>query len=139
MYIYKESEIINVLSKEEINYIRNTNINIQTDIVELIEQLENLMQKKGIETKEGLIVEHIIDKLSTIYVDNYYRIIYVNDNSNNIYYCISKLNDFEIGQKVLIEKDNKKINGIVKEVAYYKKENLPILEDKLYSINTKEV
>lgn len=137
MYINKESELIEILSKEEIDYIRDTNININTDIVELLDQLEDLMQKKGIETKEGLIVESIIDKLSTIYVDNYYRIIFVKDNLNNIYYCISKLNNFEIGQEVLIEKDNTKVIGIVKEVAYYKKENLPILEEELYLINTK--
>ena len=51
MYIYKESELLNELSKRDANFIRNTDISINTDIVELIEQLETLMQKEGIESE----------------------------------------------------------------------------------------
>ena len=39
MYLYKESEILNELTKEEADYIRSTYININTDIVEFIDQL----------------------------------------------------------------------------------------------------
>ena len=39
MYVYKESEIIKELSGEGIVYLKTTNINVNTDIVELIEQL----------------------------------------------------------------------------------------------------
>ena len=72
MYIYKESDILKELPECDANFIRNSDININTDIVELIEQLEDLMQRNGIETESGLILEGIIDTLSTVDVDKKY-------------------------------------------------------------------
>ena len=67
---FPDSEILKYLSKEQMNFLYNTDININTDIVELIEQLTDFLQKYGIENDEinesGMIVEKIIDKLSDI-------------------------------------------------------------------------
>ncbi len=136
MYINKESELLNELSKSDANFIRNTDIIINTDIVELIEQLETLMQKEGIESESGRIIEKIISKLSTIDVDKYYRIIFVESDfsDKSIYYAISDMNDFQIGDEVLIQKKNNEIEGIVREVAYYTKDNLPIPLNNMYLI-----
>jgi hypothetical protein len=136
LYINKESELLNELSKSDANFIRNTDIIINTDIVELIEQLETLMQKEGIESESGRIIEKIISKLSTIDVDKYYRIIFVESDfsDKSIYYAISDMNDFQIGDEVLIQKKNNEIEGIVREVAYYTKDNLPIPLNNMYLI-----
>jgi hypothetical protein len=40
----------------------------------------------------------------------------------------------QIGDEVLIQKKNKEIEGIVREVAYYTKDNLPIPLNNMYLI-----
>lgn len=137
MYLYKESEILNELPIDEANFIRNTDININTDVVELIEQLEYLMQKVGIETESGQIIEDIIDKLTKVNIDKkYYRIIFVEDYFSNegVYYATSNLNNFQIGDDVLLERKNRETEGFVREVAYYTKDNLPFPPNEMYSI-----
>ena len=54
--------------------------------------------------------------------------------NNSIYYAISDINDFQIGDEVLIKKANNEIEGIVREVAYYTKDNLPIPLNNMYTI-----
>ena len=137
MYLYKESEILNELPIDEANFIRNTDININTDIVELIEQLEVLMQRAGIETESGQIIEDIIDKLTKVNIDKkYYRIIFVEDYFSNdaIYFATSSLNDFQIGDDVLLERGKQEVEGFVREVGYYIKTNLPSSLNEMYSI-----
>lgn len=137
MYLYKESEILNELPIDEANFIRNTDININTDVVELIEQLEYLMQKVGIETESGQIIEDIIDKLTKVNIDKkYYRIIFVEDYFSNdaIYFATSSLNDFQIGDDVLLERGKQEVEGFVREVGYYIKDNLPSSLNEMYSI-----
>lgn len=137
MYLYKESEILNELPIDEANFIRNTDININTDVVELIEQLEYLMQKVGIETESGQIIEDIIDKLTKVNIDKkYYRIIFVEDYFSNdaIYFATSSLNDFQIGDDVLLERGKQEVEGFVREVGYYIKANLPSSLNEMYSI-----
>ena len=137
MYLYKESEILNELPIDEANFIRNTDININTDVVELIEQLEYLMQKVGIETESGQIIEDIIDKLTKVNIDKkYYRIIFVEDYFSNdaIYFATSSLNDFQIGDDVLLERGKQEVEGFVREVGYYIKTNLPSSLNEMYSI-----
>ena len=137
MYLYKESEILNELPIDEANFIRNNNININTDIVELIEQLEVLMQRAGIETESGQIIEDIIDKLTKVNIDKkYYRIIFVEDYFSNdaIYFATSSLNDFQIGDDVLLERGKQEVEGFVREVGYYIKTNLPSSLNEMYSI-----
>ena len=67
MYLYKESEILNELTKEEPDYIRSTNININTDIVEFIDQLTDHFQMQGLDdidtSPKLLFIEGIIDKI----------------------------------------------------------------------------
>ena len=137
MYLYKESDILNELPLCDANFIRNSDININTDIVELIEQLEDLMQKNGIETESGMILEGIVDKLSTVNVDKkYYRIIFVEpDFSDGVsLYAMSDINDFQIGDEVVIKTRNDEVDGIVREVAYYTKEHLPSPPEDMYSV-----
>ena len=137
MYIYKESDILKELPECDANFIRNSDININTDIVELIEQLEDLMQRNGIETESGLILEGIIDTLSTVDVDKkYYRLIFVEPDFSDgaSIYAMSDLNDFQIGDEVLVKTNNDEIEGIVREVAYYTKEHLPSPPDNMYLI-----
>lgn len=136
MYIYKESELLNELPISDANFIRNTDINVNTDIVEFIEQLESLMQEEGINSESGQILENIISNLSIVNYDKYYRIIFVESDFSNdtIYYAMSNINDFQIGDEALLEKNNHKIEGIVREVAYYTKKNLPSPLNDFYSI-----
>ena len=137
MYLYKESEILNELPIDEANFIRNTDININTDIVELIEQLEDLMQRVGIETESGKIIEDILDKLTKVSVDRkYYRIIFVEEyySDDAIYFATSSLNNLQIGDDVLLKRGKQEVEGFVKEVAYYTKANLPLPLDEMYYI-----
>ena len=137
MYIYKESDILNELPEYDANFIRNTDININTDIVQLIEQLEDLMQENGIESESGLIIEGIIDKLTTIDVDKkYYRLIFVelDFTEDKILYAKSSLNDFQIGDEVVVKTKNQEFEGIVREVAYYTKNHLPSAIDNMYQV-----
>ena len=132
---YKESDIFDELLTSEFNFIRNTDININTDIEELIEQLESLMHKNGIETESGQIIKGIIDKLTSVDLNNYYRIIFVDEDlTNRIIYAKSDLKDFKIGDEVFLEKNNYQTEGYVMGVAYYKKDNIPFLLDKLYTV-----
>ena len=140
MYLYKESEILNELTKEEADYIRSTNININTDVVEFEEQLTNHFQMQGlddIDTNPKLwFIEGIIDKIVDLDISKYVRVIFVEPNysSSVIDYCISDLNDFEIGDEVLYKRKYDDMEGIVKEVGYYKEYNLPKHQDELYTI-----
>ena len=140
MYLYKESEILNELTKEEADYIRSTNININTDIVEFIDQLTNHFQMQGlddIDTNPKLkFIEGIIDKIVDLDLSKYVRVIFVEPNysSSVIDYCISDLNDFKIGDEVLYKRKYDDMEGIVKEVGYYKEYNLPKHQDELYTI-----
>ena len=140
MYLYKESEILNELTKEEADYIRSTNININTDIVEFIDQLTNHFQMQGlddIDTNPKLkFIEGIIDKIVDLDLSKYVRVIFVEPNysSSVIDYCISDLNDFKIGDEVFYKRKYDDMEGIVKEVGYYKEYNLPKHQDELYTI-----
>lgn len=140
MYLYKESEILNELTKEEADYIRSTNININTDIVEFLDQLTNYFQMQGlddIDTNPKLkFIECIIDKIVNLDLSEYVRVIFVEPNysSSVIDYCISDLNDFKIGDEVLYKRKYDDMEGIVKEVGYYKEYNLPKHQDELYTI-----
>ena len=140
MYLYKESEILNELTKEEADYIRSTNININTDIVEFIDQLINHFQMQcldDIDTNPKLsFIEGIIDKIVDLDLSKYVRVIFVEPNysSSVIDYCISDLNDFKIGDEVLYKRKYDDMEGIVKEVGYYKEYNLPKHQDELYTI-----
>lgn len=140
MNLYKESEILNELTKEEADYIRSTNININTDIVEFIDQLTDHFQMQGlddIDTNPKLsFIEGIIDKIVDLDLGKYVRVIFVEPNysSSVIDYCISDLNDFKIGDEVLYKRKYDDMEGIVKEVGYYKEYNLPKHQDELYTI-----
>ena len=143
MYLYKETEILNELTKEEADYIRSTNININTDILEFIDQLTDHFQMQGsddIDTNPKLwFIEGIIDKiveLEDTIENKYTRVIFVEPNysSSVIDYCISDLNDFKIGDEVLYKRKYDNVEGIVKEVGYYKEYNLPKHQDELYTI-----
>lgn len=140
MYLYKESEILNELTKEEADYIRSTNININTDIVEFEDQLTDHFQMQGlddIDTNPKLwFIEGIIDKIVDLDLSKYVRVIFVEPNysSSVIDYCISDLNDFKIGDEVLYKRKYDVMEGIVKEVGYYKEYNLPKHQDELYTI-----
>ena len=140
MYLYKESEILNELTKEEADYIRSTNININTDIVEFIDQLTVHFQMQGlddIDTNPKLwFIEGIIDKIVNLDLSKYVRVIFIEPNysSSVIDYCISDLNDFKIGDEVLYKRKYDDMEGIVKEVGYYKEYNLPKHQDELYTI-----
>lgn len=140
MYLYKESEILNELTKEEADYIRSTNININTDIVEFIDQLTDHFQLQGLDDIDSnpklWFIEGIIDKIVDLDLSKYVRVIFVEPNysSSVIDYCISDLNDFKIGDEVLYKRKYDDMEGIVKEVGYYKDYNLPKHQDELYTI-----
>ena len=140
MYLYKESEILNELTKEEADYIRSTNININADIVEFIEQLTNHFQMQGLDdtdTNHKLsFIEGIINKIVDLDLSKYVRVIFVEHNysSSVIDYCVSDLNDFKIGDEVSYKRKYDDIEGIVKEVGYYNEYNLPKHQDELYTI-----
>ena len=140
MYLYKESEILSELTKQEADYIRSTNININTDKVEFIDQLTEHFQMQGlddIDTNPKLsFIEGIIDKITNLDLSKYVRVIFVEPNysSSVIDYCISDLNDFKIGDEVLYKRKYDDMEGIVKEVGYYKEYNLPKHQDELYTI-----
>ena len=140
MYLYKESEILNELTKDEADYIRSTNININTDIVEFIDQLTDHFQMQGLDDTDTYpklkFMEGIIDKILDLDLSKYVRVIFVEPNYSIsvIDYCISDLNDFKIGDEVLYKRKYVDMEGIVKEVGYYKEYNLPKHQDELYSI-----
>ena len=140
MYLYKESEILNELTKDEADYIRSTNININTDIVEFIDQLTDHFQMQGLDDTDTYpklkFMEGIIDKILDLDLSKYVRVIFVEPNYSIsvIDYCISDLNDFKIGDEVLYKRKYVDMEGIVKEVGYYKEYNLPKHQDELYTI-----
>lgn len=137
MYCYKETELLKELPIADANFLRNSNINVNTDIVELIEQLENLMQENGVETESGKIVENIIDELNDIDLNKYYRVIFVEPDFSDsaIISALSDLNDFQIGDEVVVETKNGEVEGIVREVAYFKEKSLEYSPDVMYVIN----
>jgi len=138
MYLYKESDILDEFTKEEANLLRNSNININSDICELKKEISYLINKeKDINIKN--MYEDILNKILKLEdnIDNKYtRVIFVEPDytSSVIDYCISDLNDFKIGDEVLYKRKYDDMEGIIKEVGYYKEYNLPKHQDELYAI-----
>ena len=138
MYLYKESDILDEFTKEEANLLRNSNININSDICELKKEISYLINKeKDIDIKS--MYEDILNKILKLEdnIDNKYtRVIFVEPfyTSSVIDYCISDLNDFLIGDEVFYKRKYDEVEGIVKEVGYYKDYNLPKHQDELYTI-----
>lgn len=139
MYIYKESDILNEFTKEEANLLRNSNININSDICELESDVSDLMIYEGLDTEIGKVYGHILDKILELEdtIDKKYtRVIFVESDFSDsvIDYCISDLNDFEIGDEVFYKRKYDEMEGIVREVAYYTKEHLPLPENDMCTI-----
>ncbi|MBR5662784.1 MAG: hypothetical protein IKX00_03940 [Bacilli bacterium] len=138
MYLYKESDILDEFTKEEANLLRNSDININSDICELKKEISYLVNKeKDIDIKN--MYEDILNKIIKLEdnIDNKYtRVIFVEPDytSSVIDYCISDLNDFLIGDEVFYKRKYDAVEGIVKEVGYYKDYNLPKHQDELYVI-----
>lgn len=140
MYLYKESDILDEFTIEEANLLRNSNININSDICELKKEISYLINnEKDIDIKN--MYEDILNKILKLElednIDNKYtRVIFVEPDytSSVIDYCISDLNDFEIGDEVFYKRKYDEVEGIVKEVGYYKDYNLPKHQDELYVI-----
>jgi hypothetical protein len=130
---FPDSEILKYLSKEQVNFLYNTDININTDIVELIEQLTDFLQKYGIENDEinesGMIVEKIIDKLADIDPEKelikYVFVEYDLDSSGKLYCYKSNINGIYIGDSVLVETNGLENEGIVRRIGYYSKNTVP--------------
>lgn len=137
MYCYKETELLKELPINDANFLRISDINVNTDIVELLEQLELLMQKNGIETESGKIVKNIIDELNKINLKKYYRVIFVEPDFSDavIISALSDLNDFRVGDEVVVITKNNEVEGIVREVAYYKEQSLEYSPDIMYVVN----
>lgn len=136
MYVYKESEIIKELSGEGIVYLKTTNINVNTDIVELIEQLNFHLRDEVVDDDSKRIVEEIIRDLNNINLKKYYRVIFVEPDFSDsaIISALSNIKDFRIGDEVVVKTKNEDIDGIVREVAYFKEENLQYPPDIMYEI-----
>lgn len=138
MYLYKESDVLDEFTKEEANLLRNSTININSDICELEKEVSNLITKEedaSIQNMYKDILDKIIKLKDTI--DNKYaRVIFVEPDYTEsvIDYCISDLNDFEIGDEVFYKRKYDDMEGIVKKVGYYKEYNLPKHQDELYTI-----
>lgn len=138
MYLYKESDILDAFTKEETNLLRNSNININSDICELEKEVSNLITKEE-DTSIQNMYKDILDKIIKLKdtIDNKYtRVIFVEPDYTEsvIDYCISDLNDFEIGDEVSYKRKYDDMEGIVKEVGYYKDYNLPKHQDELYVV-----
>lgn len=126
---FPDSEILKYLSKEQVNFLYNTDININTDIVELMEQLSEFLQKYGIENDEvnesGKIVEGIIDKLADIDPEKelikYVFVEYDLDSSGKLYCYKSDINGIYIGDSVLVETNGSENEGLVRRIGYYSK------------------
>ena len=136
MYAYKESEIIKELSGEEIVYLKTSNININTDIVELNKQLESHLSNEVVDDESRRIVESIINELKNINLKKYCRVIFVEPDFSDgtIISAISNIEDFRIGDEVVVKTKYEDVDGIVREVAYYKEENLPYPLDVMYEV-----
>lgn len=136
MYAYKESEIIKELSGEGIAYLKTSNINVNTDLVELNEQLECHLKNEVIDDESKRIVESIISELNSINLRKYCRVIFVEPDFSDgtIISAISNIKDFKIGDEVVVKTKNEDVDGIVREVAYYKEENLPYPSDIMYEV-----
>lgn len=130
---FPDSEILKYLSKEQVNFLYNTDININTDIVELMEQLSEFLQKYGIENDEvnesGKIVEGIIDKLADIDPEKelikYVFVEYDLDSSGKLYCYKSDINGIYIGDSVLVETNGSENEGLVRRIGYYSKNTVP--------------
>lgn len=130
---FPDSEILKYLSKEQVNFLYNTDININTDIVELMEQLSEFLQKYGIENGEvnesGKIVEGIIDKFADIDPEKelikYVFVEYDLDSSGKLYCYKSDINGIYIGDSVLVETNGSKNEGLVRRIGYYSKNTVP--------------
>lgn len=139
---FPDSEILRYLSKEQVNFLYNTDININTDIVELIEQLTDFLQKYGIENDEinesGMIVEKIIDKLADIDPEKelikYVFVEYDLDSSGKLYCYKSNINGIYIGDSVLVETNGLENEGIVRRIGYYSKNTVPYPLNKTKNI-----
>lgn len=139
---FPDSEILKYLSKEQMNFLYNTDININTDIVELIEQLTDFLQKYGIENDEinesGMIVEKIIDKLADIDPEKelikYVFVEYDLDSSGKLYCYKSNINGIYIGDSVLVETNGLENEGIVRRIGYYSKNTVPYPLNKTKNI-----
>lgn len=137
-----ESEITKYLEKWQVNFLYNTDIIINTDIVELIEQLSDYLQKYGIEnddiTETGKITEEIIDVLTDINPDkDMYKYIFVEPNigyDDKIFCYKSNINGIYLGDTVLIEFGNEQIEGIVRSIGYYSKDKVPYPLEKTKNI-----
>lgn len=130
---FPDSEILKYLSKEQVNFLYNTDININTDIVELMEQLSEFLQKYGIENDEvnesGKVVEGIIDKLADIDPEKelikYVFVEYDLDSSGKLYCYKSDINGIYIGDSVLVETNGSENEGLVRRIGYYSKNTVP--------------
>lgn len=140
MYLYKKSDIFKELDKDELNYLRNSSFNINADMKELINILNEEIENKGIISKDELLIKNIIKKLSSIDLNKYNKVIFVDPYGRDdfIYYCTSDVDYIQIGDDVCFKKNHSVLSledeGIVREVGYYKTDNLPMTLDNMYVV-----
>lgn len=136
MYLYKESEIVNELSLEERKYLRGTNININNDINIILSEIKEYIDNKNNDNESKIILKSIYDKLLKIDMDKYIKVLFIVPPYTDtvLYHAISTIDDIKTGDYVLINKNDRKDEGTVREIGYYKENSLSYYPDEMFEV-----
>ena len=148
-YSPMERHLMLVLSKEDIDFIRNIKIDTNTtDILTIIDQLEDYLQTHGISNndlnKNGIHCEEILNKIANLDslvkedLYTYVSVVYDDDivattiGEPSFYYKTDL--PIKVGDKVLVDRCGHHTTGEVIEVEYREKNNVPYPIEKTKDI-----
>lgn len=145
----EKNHLERVLTKDDITYLNVMGFDTDyDDIDKIIDELENLLQYKGIEDDNlneiGIHCEDLLNKLANLdSVSNkvyiYVSVVYSDDiiaktiKEPSFYYKTDK-KDISIGDKVLVDRTGKQVEGEVVDIEYFNEEDVPYPLEKTKDI-----
>lgn len=136
MYLIKESDIIKEFDSEEQEFIRKSNININSSLEELRSEVFSLLNKENTDSNTLLTLKKILFKIDNVDLSKYVKIAFIQPpySDSVLYEAISDTDKVRIGDCVIIKRKDSLEEGIVSEIGYYKEHMLPVSYDNLYEI-----
>ena len=138
-----------VLSKDDISYLNISGIDIDVlDLDEIIDKLEDEIQFIDSDNenlnKVGIRCEEILNKIRNLDSSNEKIYTYVSVAYNDdivattikepFFYYKTDLKDIAIGNKVLVDRAGKKIDGEVVDIEYFNEDDVPFPVEKTKDI-----
>lgn len=145
----EKNHLEKVLTKDDISYLNIMGFDTDyDDIDKIIEELEKLLQYKGVENDKlnemGIYCEELLNKLANldsvkddVYI--YVSVVYLDDIvattiKNPSYYYKTDMKEVKIGNIVLVDRAGKETEGEVVDIEYFNEFNVPFPVEKTKDI-----